>query len=118
MAPMDVATSFLPVLQVFAAEMPQPAFQNLLILVSEWLVAPRRTILGMVRASGTPRHHSAFHRLFSSASWSVDAVGLAVFDLVTATMSTVFLTIDDTLIPRTGNHKVLTQRPPSVGNST
>jgi len=28
MAPMDVATSFLPVLQVFAAEMSRPAFQT------------------------------------------------------------------------------------------
>jgi len=99
MAPIDVATSFLPVLQVFALEMTQPTFQNLLILISGWLVAPRRTILGMVRASGTLRHHAAFHRLFASASWSVDAVGLAVFDLITATMSTIFLTIDDTLIP-------------------
>jgi len=99
---MDVATSFLPVLQVFAAEMSRPAFQTFLTLVSGWLMAPRRTISGMVRASGTDRHHSAFHRLFSCARWSVDAVGLAVFDLVTAAMSTVFLAIDDTLIPRTG----------------
>lgn len=102
MAPMDVATSFLPVLQVFAAEMTRPTFQTFLILVSGWLLAPRRTILGMVRASGTLRHHAAFHRLFASACWSVDAVGLAVFDLVTGRMSTVVLSIDDTLIPRTG----------------
>jgi hypothetical protein len=99
---MDVATSFLPVLQVFAAEMTRPTFQNLLILISGWLLAPRRTIIGMVRASGTDRHHAAFHRLFSAARWSVDAVGLAIFDLVTAAMPIVFLTIDDTLIPRTG----------------
>lgn len=99
---MDVATSFLPVLQVFAAQMSRPAFQTFLILVSGWLMAPRRTIIGMVRASGTTRHHAAFHRLFAAATWSMDAVGLAVFDLVTAMMPIVFLTIDDTLIPRTG----------------
>lgn len=99
---MDVATSFLPVLQVFATGMTQPTFQNLLILVYGWLLAPRRTIIGMVRGSGTDRHHAAFHRLFASARWSIDAVGLAVFDLITAAMSTVFLVIDDTLIPRTG----------------
>src|SRR5690606_1245395 len=46
--------------------------------------------------------HAAFHRLFATATWSVDVVGLAVFDLVTAMKSMVFLTIDDTLIPRTG----------------
>ncbi|HWL07232.1 MAG TPA: transposase [Planctomicrobium sp.] len=99
---MDVATSFLPVLQVFAAEMTRPTFQTFLILVSGWLMAPRQTIIGMVRASGTDRHHAAFHRLFATATWSVDVVGLAVFDLVTAMRSMVFLTIDDTLIPRTG----------------
>lgn len=102
MAPMDVATSFLPLLQVFAAEMTRPTFQTFLTLVAGWLVAPRRTIIGMVRASGTNRHHAAFHRLFAAAEWSVDAVGLAVFDLVTGMMSAVFLAVDDTLIPRTG----------------
>lgn len=102
MAPMDVATTFLPLLQVFAGKMTQPTFQNFLVLVSGWLAAPHRTILGIVRASGTTRHHAAFHRFFASARWSVDAVGLAVFDLVTTAMSTVFLAVDDTLIPRTG----------------
>lgn len=99
---MDVATSFLPLLQVFAAEMSRPAFQTFLTLVSGWLMAPRRTIIGMVRASGTDRHHAAFHRLFAEATWAVDGVGLTVFDLITAMRSMVFLTIDDTLIPRTG----------------
>lgn len=102
MAPMDVATTFLPLLQVFACEMTRPTFQTFLILVSGWLAAPHRSILGIVRASGTQRHHSAFHRLFASARWSVDAVGLAVFDLVTTAMPTVFLAVDDTLIPRAG----------------
>lgn len=102
MAPMDVATSFLPLLQVFAGEMARPVFQTFLTLVSGWLLAPRRTILGMLRASGTPRHHAAFHRLFASARWSIDAIGLAVFDLVTRSLSTIFLTVDDTLLPRTG----------------
>ncbi|HWL10928.1 MAG TPA: hypothetical protein VNQ76_21145 [Planctomicrobium sp.] len=58
-------------------------------------MAPRRTIIGMVRANGTDRHHAAFHRLFATAVWSVDVVGLAVFDLVTAMMLTIFLTADE-----------------------
>lgn len=61
MAPMDVATTFLPLLQVFASEMTRPTFQTFLILVSGWLAAPHRTILGIVRASGTQRHHAPFH---------------------------------------------------------
>ena len=102
MAPMDVAKSFLPLLQVFAGPMTRPTFQTLHILLAGWLLAPRRSILGMLRASGSQRHHAAFHRLFASARWSVDRVGLAVFDLVTRSLSTVFLTGDDTLLPRTG----------------
>ena len=102
MAPMDVATTFLPLLQVFAMEMTAPTFQTWLTLVAGWIVAPRRTIIGMVRASGTDRHHAAFHRVFASASWSVDRVGLAVFDLITRGMTLVFLAVDDTLVPRCG----------------
>lgn len=39
--------------------------------------------------------------VFSSRT-KVNANGLAVFDLITVAMSTVFLAIDDTLFPRTG----------------
>jgi hypothetical protein len=99
---MDIATSFLPLLQVFAAEMTKPTFQTFTTLITGWVFAPRRTILGMVRASGSDRHHAAFHRLFAAARWSIDGVGLKVFDLVTANMQTVFLAGDDTLLSRSG----------------
>lgn len=99
---MDIATSFLPLLQVFAAEMTKPTFHTFQTLITGWIFAPRRTILGMVRASGENRHHAAFHRVFSAAGWSIDRVGLAVFDLITANLHTVFLAGDDTLLPRTG----------------
>jgi DDE superfamily endonuclease len=75
------------------------SFQNFLGLVSGWLVASRRTILGMLRAGEISRHPAAFHRVFASARGSIDRVGLAIFDLV---RSTVFLAIDNTLIPRSG----------------
>lgn len=99
---MDVATTFLPLLQVFAYEMNQPTFQSFTTLVAGWLLAPRRTIIGMVRASATDRHHASFHRIFASANWSVERVGLAVFDLITQNLGTVFLIVDDTLLPRFG----------------
>jgi hypothetical protein len=99
---MDVATSFLPLLQVFAVAMTQPMFQNLMIVATGWVFAPRRTVCGMVRASGTTRHHAMFHRLFASAGWSIDRVGFTVFDLVTSGMQTVFLCGDDTLLSRSG----------------
>lgn len=99
---MDIATSFLPLLQVFAAEMTKPTFQTFTTLLTGWVFAPRRTILSMVRASGTDRHHAAFHRLFSTARWAIDRVGLQVFDLVTANDKLVFLAGDDTLLSRSG----------------
>lgn len=101
---MDVATSFLPLLQVFAVGMTQPTFQNFLVVAAGWIFAPRRTVCGMLRAAGVERHHAAFHRFFAGAGWSLDRVGLAVFDLVTRGQSTVFVCGDDTLLHRTGTH--------------
>ncbi len=101
-APRDVATSFVPLLQVVAAVMTEPSATTFRTLITGWLLAPRRTVLGMVRACGTERHHASFHRLFASARWSIDRAGLAVFDLITVGMRTVFLAVDDTLLPRFG----------------
>ena len=102
MTPMDVVTSFDALVQVVAVVMTGPSAETFRTLVTGWVLAPRRTIIGMVRACGTERHHAAFHRLFASASWSIDQAGLAVFGLVTSGMAHVFLTVDDTLLPRFG----------------
>lgn len=99
---MDVATSFLPILQVFATEMTQPTFRSFQTLIAGWIFAPRQTVRGMIRACGTERHWAGFYRVFSAARWSLDRVGLAVFDLVTGGMRTVFLAGDDTLLSRCG----------------
>lgn len=99
---MDVATTFLPILQVFAAEMTQPTFQSFQRLIAGWIFAPHRTLRGMIRSSGTDRHWAGFYRVFSAARWSLDRVGLMVFDLVTRGMATVFLVGDDTLLARRG----------------
>ncbi|MCA9108992.1 MAG: transposase [Planctomycetaceae bacterium] len=97
---MNVATSFEAFLQVVAAVMTQPTGVKFRKLITGWVSAPRRTILGMVQAWGTDRHHAVFHRLFSAARWSIDRARLTVFDLITEQMPHVFLTIDDTLSPR------------------
>jgi hypothetical protein len=99
---MDLATSFVSLLQVFAAEMTRPTFRHFTKLVTGWLFAPRRTVLEMVRASGAEGHHAGFHRVFAAARWSIDRVGLAVFDLITRGMGTVFVVVDDTLLSRCG----------------
>ena len=78
--------------------------ENLRQIVVGWVFAPRRTIMGMLRAGGSQRHHSAFHRLFASARWSVDRAGLAVYDLIRrfVPQAVVFLVGDDTLLSRRG----------------
>jgi hypothetical protein len=102
--PMDIVYSFERLLQVFALTMTEPTAATFRQLVAGWVFAPRRSLLGMVRATGAQRHHSAFHRVFSAARWSLDEVGLRLFDLILrlAPQETVFLVGDDTLISRRG----------------
>lgn len=101
---MDIVCSFAELLQVFAVTMTPTTAENLRGLVVGWVFAPRRTIMGMLRAGGTERHHSAFHRLFAAARWSVDKAGLAVYDLIRQRLpqEVVFLAGDDTLLNRRG----------------
>ena len=97
---MDVVSSFAAILQVFAGAMNAPTAQTFQTLVSGWLLAPRHTIPGMVRASGSDRHHATFHRLIATVRWSVDQVGLKILDLLTSGQQTIFLSGDDTLLTR------------------
>jgi hypothetical protein len=103
-ATVDIVTSFSELLQVFAITMTAPTHANLVELTTGWVFAPRRTVLGMLRAGGIERHHSAFHRMFATAKWSIDIVGLSVYDLIRKLIpqTTVFLAGDDTLLNRRG----------------
>jgi hypothetical protein len=94
---------FLSVSSAFTA----PTFRSLCAQVVGWLFAPRRTISGILVASGLAgtRHHSAFYRVFSSAKWSLDELGLLVARLVIecfCLQGTVFLAVDDTLARKRG----------------
>ena len=101
---MELVNSFHGLLQVFALAMTEPTSMTFRALIIGWVFAPRRTVLGIVRCSGTTRHHAAFHRAFATAKWSVDQVGLAIFDLTLrlAPQETAFLAGDDTLLSRCG----------------
>ncbi len=103
---MSLVTSFAVLLQPLAVVMTTPSFENLSTLLVGWAFAPRRTITGMLLAIGTGvrKHHSAFHRLFAQARWSLDRFGLAVFDLIEPLLAggPVFLAIDDTLARKRG----------------
>jgi hypothetical protein len=101
---MDIVYSFERLLQVFMLAMTEPTAESFRQLVAGWMFAPRRSLMGMIRASGVDRHHAAFHRVFSAARWSLDEVGLRLFDLILrlAPQRIVFLAGDDTLISRRG----------------
>jgi hypothetical protein len=66
-----------------------PCFQARSVVVFQWLVLGgiqcqgRRTLTGVALASGAvgERHLSVFHRFFSRASWTLDALGRVVFTL-------------------------------------
>lgn len=85
--------------------MTEPSFQNFMIIATGWVFAPQRTVTGMLLAVGVAgeRHHSAFHRFFSTAHWSRDALGLAVFRLLDPLAGdTLLLAVDDTLAHKRG----------------
>jgi hypothetical protein len=103
---MSLVTSFLMMLQPLAWVMTGPTFCNWTTLLAGWAFAPRRTVTGMLLAAGAvgKKHHSAFHRVFAQAQWSLDHVGLLVFDMLGPWLQEgdVFLAIDDTLARKRG----------------
>jgi len=104
---MNVVSSFAVMLQEFAVVMTANTLANFATLVSGWMFAPRRNITSMIVAAGMAgvKHHSAFHRIFAAARWSLDAFGLAVFRLIEPWLDeqeAVPLSLDDTLVHKRG----------------
>jgi hypothetical protein len=103
---MALVPSFLAIVQPLDWTMRAPCFRSFVTVLAGWLFAPRRTITGAIVAAGVAgkRHHAAFHRLFASARWSLDEMGLIVFQLIAALLpaGTVKLTFDDTLAHKRG----------------
>jgi hypothetical protein len=103
---MILVSSFMDFLQQLSFVMTAPTFSSFVTVLTGWIFARRRTITGMIVAAdavGT-KHHSAFHRVFSVARWSLDTCGLAVFDLLGPWFGTdpILLGIDDTLARKRG----------------
>src|SRR5688572_1876151 len=85
-----------------------PSHRTFSLLVAGWIhCLGRRTITGVAVASGgvDQRHISVFHRFFSRATWSLDAVGQVVFRLAVRWIpgdQPLFILVDDTLARKTG----------------
>jgi hypothetical protein len=101
----ELVPGFTALLQGLSATMTAPTFASLTTVLAGWTLASRRTITGMIRAAGSTaaKHSSSYHRLFSAARWSLDAVGLAAFALVAPLLDDVVLVgVDDTLCRKRG----------------
>src|SRR3954471_14022626 len=85
-----------------------PSYRTFGLLVAGWIhCLGRRTITAVAVASGgVDRYHiSVFHRFFSRATWSLDAVGQVLFRLAVIWIRAdqpLFILVDDTLARKTG----------------
>jgi hypothetical protein len=101
----ELVPEFVALLQGLSATMTAPTFASLTTVLTGWIFASRRTVTGAILAAGSAadKHSSSYHRLFSAARWSLDAVGLAVFALVAPRLGDVVLVgVDDTLCRKRG----------------
>jgi len=101
-----LVSSFQELLQQVSCVMTAPTFASFVTLLTGWVFARRRTVTGMLLAADAvgSKHHSAFHRVFATARWSLDELGLAVFSLIVPWLGdgAVLLAIDDTLARKRG----------------
>jgi len=103
---MTLVSSFRELVQQVSFVMTTPTFASFLTVLTGWVFARRRTVTGMILAANAvgTKHHSAFHRVFAAARWSLDELGLAVFDLIRPWLGDgpVLLALDDTLARKRG----------------
>lgn len=102
---MELVPGFVQLLQPLASTMTAPTFDSLMTVLTGWVFASRRTVTRMILVAGSSagKHYSSYHRVFSAARWSLDAVGLVVFDLIQPYLGEVaMLAIDDTLARKRG----------------
>jgi hypothetical protein len=102
---MTLVRSFVDLVQGLSPIMTSPSFESFQTILLGWIFAPRHTVTGMILAADAvgEKHHSAYHRLFATARWSLDELGLALFGLILPLLSgTIRLIVDDTLARKRG----------------
>jgi hypothetical protein len=102
---MKLVASFRELVQSLVDVMTAASFQSFGLMLTGWIFARRRTVSRMILAADAVgrKHHSAFHRLFAAAHWSLEELGLAIFGLMGPWLgSLVYLAIDDTLARKNG----------------
>jgi hypothetical protein len=102
---MELVPGFVVLLQALSPTMTAPSFESFTTIACGWMLASRRTVTRMLLSVGesAEKHFSSYHRLFSSARWSLDQLGLAVFTLVEPWIEgNILLALDDTLARKRG----------------
>lgn len=102
---MELVPGFLVLLQGLTVTMTAPTLASLTTILTGWVFARRRTVTRMILAVGDAavKHFSSYHRVFSAARWSLDALGLGVFELIEPWLGeVVMLGLDDTLARKRG----------------
>lgn len=103
---MGLPETFLQLVVCLGASMTAPTLTSLVTVVQGWLFAGRHTLTGVLIALGedSAKHFSAYYRLFATARWSLDTLGLALFELLRPLLAEgpVPLTLDDTLARKRG----------------
>ncbi len=102
---MGLPESFVQLVVSMGSSMTAPTLASLLTVVRGWLFAGRRTLTGVLITVGEgAKHFSAYCRLFATARWGLDALGLALFGLLEPLLESgpVALTLDDTLARKRG----------------
>ena len=81
---MDLVPGFQELLQGLSPALTAPSFASLCTIITGWLFSGRGIVTRMIVAagSGATKHFSSYHRLLSTASWSLDAMGLVVFTII------------------------------------
>lgn len=108
MPEMMLPSSMVGLLVAFEPCFTAPSHRTFSLLVAGWIhCVGRRTITGVAVASGGVEscHISVFHRFFSRATWSLDALGRVVFRLALRWIPAdqpLFVLVDDTLARKTG----------------
>jgi len=73
----SVVQSFGELVQSVSGVMSAPTFVSFVTVLTGWLFAQRHTVTATIVAAGrrARKHHSAYHRGFASARWSLDELG-------------------------------------------
>jgi hypothetical protein len=105
---MELTATFRTLLQDFQCVFTQPSFLTFVTVLTGWCLSHRhRYVTELIQSSGATHrgHHSRYHRFFSHARWSLDAVCLVLAWLLVAVLAPVGLielAVDDTLCRKRG----------------